>query len=66
MKTKLLVSIIICLVTTAFIFKDEFKSKHSINSNLNEERTSKVKPDINFQKKLLDYLSGAEIVRLEC
>jgi len=66
MKTKLLVSIIICLVTTAFIFKDEFKSKHSINTNFNEERTSIEKPDINFQKKLLDYLYGAEIVRLEC
>ncbi len=66
MKTKLLISIILCLVTTAFIYKDEFKMQHSIPLNTGNEKTSHVKPDINFQKKLLDYLSGAEIVRLEC
>ena len=66
MKTKLLISIILWLVTTAFIYKDEFKMKQSISAVVQEENRSQTKPDINFQKKLLDYLHGAEMVRLEC
>ena len=40
--------------------------QHSIPLNTGNEKTSHVKPDIDFQKKVLDYLSGAEMVRLEC